>query len=451
MDKELATVCTVKKVFEGDKLSIPDYQRPYKWSEKHVHRLIDDLLEHLAKGVTQYRVGTVVLHQQGDQEKPLEIVDGQQRLVSFSLLIRFLSGGVSTTFLKGVFENSLSKSNISRTNLYNNHQLIQQRLSGYSDSQKEALKSFVLEKCEFVVVTLHDISEAFQFFDSQNSRGKSLEPYDLLKAYHLREMSDETEDVQSRCVKQWEAMVEGDDITLQKLFNEYLYRLRKWLRGEPAYYFTKEDIELFKGVTWGTGKVFPYLVSQRISDVAATKGEIDPLSALNAYPFQVDQVMINGKRFFEYVEYYRGLLAALSSTGNSYGGVGEEVFKALNADDYKGRYRTGDQYTRNLFEAVLLYFVDKFGKEALTDELVKLFFRWSYRMRLEQVAVRLTTLENKATEQGNLFRVIQFAVRPEEVLRFRVQNPTKEKVKAKNIMGLRPLFGLKEEGGAHNV
>ena len=36
-----------------------------------------------------------------------------------------------------------------------------------------------------VEVVLQDISEAFQFFDSQNARGKDLEPHDLLKAYHL--------------------------------------------------------------------------------------------------------------------------------------------------------------------------------------------------------------------------------------------------------------------------
>lgn len=39
-----------------------------------------------------------------------------------------------------------------------------------------------------------DISEAFQFFDSQNARGKALYPHDLLKAYHLREMAGVSEE-----------------------------------------------------------------------------------------------------------------------------------------------------------------------------------------------------------------------------------------------------------------
>ena len=44
------------------------------------------------------------------------------------------------------------------------------------------------------------LSEAFQLFDSQNNRGKSLEPHDLLKAYHLRKQYSEDEKI----VEKWE-------------------------------------------------------------------------------------------------------------------------------------------------------------------------------------------------------------------------------------------------------
>jgi len=48
---------------------------------------------------------------------------------------------------------------------------------------------FLLNNCQVAVFILDEISEAFQFFDSQNARGRDLEPHDLLKAYHLREFS----------------------------------------------------------------------------------------------------------------------------------------------------------------------------------------------------------------------------------------------------------------------
>jgi len=40
---------------------------------------------------------------------------------------------------------------------------------------------FLLEKCEVVILTLHNPEEAFQMFDSQNTRGRALYPTDLLK------------------------------------------------------------------------------------------------------------------------------------------------------------------------------------------------------------------------------------------------------------------------------
>ena len=54
----------------------------------------------------------------------------------------------------------------------------------------ERLKEYIENRCELIVVITSDVSEAFQFFDSQNARGKALYPHDLLKAYHLREMND---------------------------------------------------------------------------------------------------------------------------------------------------------------------------------------------------------------------------------------------------------------------
>jgi hypothetical protein len=52
--------------------------------------------------------------------------------------------------------------------------------------------------CSFVRIVTYIEQEAFQFFDSQNTRGKSLEPHDLLKSYHLREMTDLSAEMEVR-------------------------------------------------------------------------------------------------------------------------------------------------------------------------------------------------------------------------------------------------------------
>ncbi|MDM2724741.1 DUF262 domain-containing protein [Citrobacter sp. Cy234] len=85
------------------RLAIPSYQRPYKWQQKHVNQLIDDVLTHQNK--QSYRLGTVVLLR--DKLKPayegeLDIVDGQQRLLTLTLLCSVLdqSGEFSTPLLE---------------------------------------------------------------------------------------------------------------------------------------------------------------------------------------------------------------------------------------------------------------------------------------------------------------------------------------------------------------
>ncbi|PMO64130.1 hypothetical protein BCT04_14560 [Vibrio breoganii] len=51
---------TIAQLLE-QKLTIPEYQRPYKWQVKHVNQLVDDIFNHRTKPC--YRLGTVVLHQ----------------------------------------------------------------------------------------------------------------------------------------------------------------------------------------------------------------------------------------------------------------------------------------------------------------------------------------------------------------------------------------------------
>ena len=76
-------VVSVKKIMEMS-LVIPDYQRPYKWQAEHVNQLFDDVLHHRGLGV--YRLGTVVLCREQSKDT-LDIVDGQQRLLTLTLLI----------------------------------------------------------------------------------------------------------------------------------------------------------------------------------------------------------------------------------------------------------------------------------------------------------------------------------------------------------------------------
>ena len=62
--EEKAKVVKLKEIL-GKDLSIPGYQRPYKWTIKHVQQLLDDLLTHFRNQEQVYRIGTVVIHKDG--------------------------------------------------------------------------------------------------------------------------------------------------------------------------------------------------------------------------------------------------------------------------------------------------------------------------------------------------------------------------------------------------
>ena len=156
------------KAILSSSLSIPEYQRPYKWAASHVNQLLDDVIKHKHK--KSYRLGTVVLHKDVDNTDVgyLNIVDGQQRLLTLTLICHFLDSShlVSIKLLEHSFD-----SNTSKENLQHNAAIISSRLNQLSKEEKEELTDFLLNKCELIKVVLDDLSEAFQFFDSQNSRG----------------------------------------------------------------------------------------------------------------------------------------------------------------------------------------------------------------------------------------------------------------------------------------
>lgn len=79
------------KSIDNIKLSVPDYQRPYKWTARNAIQLLDDIIEARNNNKEVYRVGTLILHRDKTKEREVyNIVDGQQRVITFSLLLQAL-------------------------------------------------------------------------------------------------------------------------------------------------------------------------------------------------------------------------------------------------------------------------------------------------------------------------------------------------------------------------
>lgn len=83
------TVSKILTEMQGRKFIIPDFQRPYKWDIEKCETLWNDILNFksdLLEKEDDYFLGTIVTFL--NEDKNQEIIDGQQRITSFLLLLR---------------------------------------------------------------------------------------------------------------------------------------------------------------------------------------------------------------------------------------------------------------------------------------------------------------------------------------------------------------------------
>src|SRR5690606_11223820 len=122
----------------------PIYQRPYKWSQKNVNQLLEDIILHVKK--SSYRLGTVILHKDIDKNTEAinyNIVDGQQRTITLVLIAKALlerreeftikNENLNKT-LSHLSDNLLNfkfSNEISFINIQNNYQEIYRRISNF--------------------------------------------------------------------------------------------------------------------------------------------------------------------------------------------------------------------------------------------------------------------------------------------------------------------------------
>jgi len=426
-------ILKVSQLIQLEGLTIPLYQRPYKWTGRNIHQLFQDIQSHREQSA--YRLGTLVFHCDEKESRILNIVDGQQRTLTLMLTIyaliedrlsklerQDLSDQLNDLVepLTKFMEKQTFESEISQHNLYDNFQEIKRLVSRIDFTEQHI--DFLLNRCEVVSFTLNDISEAFQFFDSQNSRGRDLEPHDLLKAYHLREFSDHEQVLKASTVAGWEDL-ESHELTT--LFAEYLYRIRRWSSGYSARYFGKNEIGVFKGINIDQIAQFPYVESLLIAYHYVDDYNVQYHRKIDKqqknFPFQLDQMIINGRRFFEMASHYQKQAQIIVQTefrnSKRFWGVelsqkAQEILDELN--HYSDRNRTGDKYVRAIFDCSLIFYIDKFGTAELSNAIEKLFI-WAYQLRIKQQAVQLATIDNHVLNH-NVFRVIKDAVSPSDVL-----------------------------------
>lgn len=468
LNKDIISVSTLLK---KSNLAIPNYQRPYKWTQANLADLLGDLK--IYRGKLAYRLGSIVFHQHSEKkQETLDIVDGQQRTLTLVLLVKALLDerlntndsnaqikrqDVKTLLLSleqpinNFLQRQTFNSDISHRNLHQNF-MAAKRAVARSDFT-EADIEFLLKRCEVVTFVLNDVSEAFQFFDSQNARGRDLDPHDLLKAFHLREFSDAETELKADSVRHWESLESGQ---LARLFANYLFRIRNWAQGKSALYFNKSQVGLFKGVNLDQVGLYPYVEPLRISHHfvddynAQYQRHIDHQHM--RFPFHLNQMIINGRRFFEMTSHYQQKIAEIvSDERNSKNNDPKQLIRILDNElepraceilhtlnNYSSRTRTGDGYIRNLFDCAVIFYLDKFGPHELSQAIEKLFI-WAYSCRLKMQVVGIERM-NKHALTHNVFERIKQAVQPSDVLNWPLPTLKKSECNGTKLTEIANLF-----------
>ena len=375
LKNNIPQIWSIDKLLKAN-LIIPNYQRPYKWTDKNIIELLLDIQKSIEESRKytnfKYRIGTVILFR---NEGGYEVVDGQQRILSFLLLYLYLQPGFTCTLSEVKYSNKITQKNI-----HANYKTISEWFSSVDDDGKKLFMKALNNILEVVVITVNKISEAFQLFDSQNTRGRALYPHDLLKAYHLREIHDKYE--MQHAVIKWESKKPQ---AIRELFDHYLFPLWNWAKCRKCGNFTIADIDIYKGIEEDTG----YTYARR---------------ANKAMPyFLLTEPFISGSDFFEMVDHYMQMLHNIKEeiiTNPNFDKIkqmltdGKDAGTVETFDKSCKSSSTGLNYARNLFLCALLCYYDRFHNFDVMA--VTKLFTWAMMIRVDMNHLGFDTINRYA-------------------------------------------------------
>jgi hypothetical protein len=193
----------------GAQFEVPEYQRGYEWDEKNFEDLWADL-QRIGGRVNKHYLGNIILLGEEGAEK-FEIVDGQQRMVTISILMMAIRDceNVPDREDKRIddiincypsnevrrrlhlhdedcdryFQNLWEKDS---TNIGGKiekaYDFYSRKLSSLNEEEISELLSNVVEDLRVVETISQDNSLAYMIFQSQNERGLEVNPEVLIKA-----------------------------------------------------------------------------------------------------------------------------------------------------------------------------------------------------------------------------------------------------------------------------
>lgn len=291
------------------RFEIPAYQRPYSWTTEQAGELLDDLL-YAARDVeniesvneySPYFLGSIVIIKAGDSEPLAEVVDGQQRITTLTILfcaLRELAppemarhfdqyvretsnplSGISGRFRLAVrerdrdfFQNNIQSigklpelvsqdvpNNLpdSRRRMFENAKRMWERVSELSEDKRAILAAFIIQRCFLVVVATTDHESAYRIFAVMNDRGLELSPTDILKAQIIGGMNS---DIRPKYTNIWEGLEEdvGRNGFREIFVHIRMIRLKSKMRGTLQQEFQDNVLKGVDGASFIDETLVPY-------------------------------------------------------------------------------------------------------------------------------------------------------------------------------------------------
>lgn len=296
---------------------IPDYQRPYAWNQDQCQTLWDDLVNFTVPGgnhekfdskKNEYFLGSIVAFQENDKH---EIIDGQQRLTTFMLILRAFhkefenrqdNDGINIRkniekciWKYDEFENPLKdelkitsevagdddkdeflsilkngdapkeyKSQYAENFRFFENKIREMR--NYNSSNNQYIVTRLLKNCAILFVEAETQDSALRIFSTLNDRGLPLADADIFKSKFYKLYSDKNQ--KNDFIKEWKKLEEITEeifnpqqgTPMDELFTKYMY----FLRAKNG--TTGSTTESLRNFFRGENQDFPYFKGESTLD-----------------------------------------------------------------------------------------------------------------------------------------------------------------------------------------
>jgi uncharacterized protein with ParB-like and HNH nuclease domain len=233
-----ATDISISSILKDQKFYIDYFQREYRWQEKHIKLLVEDLTSTFLKSYKptdkrpavanyqSYYLGPIVFSVNTDDGKK-SIIDGQQRITSITLLLIYLNhlqadSNDKVAISDLIFSESYGEKSFNMTDevrepclkalfetgIYSvqedDDETVQNMVERYEDIAQTfpeelgngALPYFIdwfIRNVVIVEITAYSDENAYTIFETMNDRGLNLTPTEMLKGFVLSKITDKKE------------------------------------------------------------------------------------------------------------------------------------------------------------------------------------------------------------------------------------------------------------------